>query len=186
MLGNPMANAATDKSYLVLTAVGPDRPGIVSDLAALIHRAGANLEDSRMAVLGGEFALLLLVSGSTSVLERTAQEASANAAALGLAIMHRPTTGPRRSDNVLPYTVRVSGFDRPGIVQAITSVLARRRVNVSSLESNVVFAPHSGTPLFVLEADLEVPSETHLSELRRELAATCDQENLDLSFEARR
>ncbi|HEY8946448.1 MAG TPA: ACT domain-containing protein [Polyangiaceae bacterium] len=175
-----------DKLYLVLTAVGPDRPGIVSELSALIHRAGANLEDSRMAVLGGEFALLLLVSGSDQALQTAARLASDNAGQLGLDIVHRRTTGPRRALNVLPYHIRVSGFDRPGIVQAITSVLARRRVNVGSLSSNLAYAPHSGTPLFVLEADLEVPSETVLSELRRELVAKCDDENLDLSFEARR
>src|SRR5262245_30460436 len=39
------AKELTEKSYLVLTAVGPDRPGIVSELSALIHRAGANVED---------------------------------------------------------------------------------------------------------------------------------------------
>lgn len=180
-----MANQTTDKQYLVLTAIGPDRPGIVSDLSALIHRAGANLEDSRMAVLGGEFALLLLVSGSEQALQQSLAEATQNAGSLGLDIVHRHTTGARRAANVLPYRIRVSGFDRPGIVQAITAVLARRRVNVSSLASNLAYAPHSGTPLFILEADLEVPSETVLSELRRELSTKCDEENLDWSFETR-
>ncbi len=50
-----------NKSYLVLTAVGPDRPGLVSEISSLVLAAGANLEDSRMAILGGEFALLVLV-----------------------------------------------------------------------------------------------------------------------------
>jgi glycine cleavage system transcriptional repressor len=181
-----MANEPNEKSYLVLTAVGPDRPGIVSELSALIHRAGANVEDSRMAVLGGEFALLMLVSGTEQALARTTGIAADHASELGLAVMHRSTTGPRRGGNALPYLLRVSGFDRPGIVQAITSVLARRRVNVSSLDSRLAYAAESGTPLFVLEAALEVPSETVLSELRRELGAKCDEENLDFTFEARR
>lgn len=181
-----MTNQTPDKSYLVLTAVGPDRPGIVSELSALIHKAGANLEDSRMAVLGGEFAVLLLVSGTAEALESTARSAAEGGEALGLAVQHRKTTGPRRASDARPYTLSVSGFDRPGIVQAITGVLARRRVNVSSLESRLTFAPHSGTPLFVLEAELEVPSATVLSELRRELGSKCDEENLDLTFEARR
>lgn len=181
-----MPNPTTDKQYLVLTAIGPDRSGIVSDLSALIHRAGANLEDSRMAVLGGEFALLLLISGTEPALERTRQEATSRAGALGLEVVFRNTTGPRRAVDALPYRIRVTGFDRPGIVQSITGVLARRRVNVASLTSNLSFAPHSGTPLFTVEADLDVPSETALSQLRRELSSTCDEENLDLSFEARR
>ena len=50
-----------DRGYVVLTAVGPDRPGLVNALASLIRDAGANIEDSRMAILGGEFAVILLI-----------------------------------------------------------------------------------------------------------------------------
>ena len=37
--------------------------------------------------------------------------------------------------------------------------------------------------MFVLEAELQVPSKTHLSELRNDLAATCEEENLDFRLE---
>lgn len=176
---------STDKGYLVLTAVGPDRPGIVSELSALIHRAGSNLEDSRMAVLGGEFALLLLVSGSEDALSRTEAHATEQQDALGLRILHERTTGPRTPADVLPYRIRVSGFDRPGIVQVVTSVVARRAVNLRALESRLEHAAESGTPLFVLDAELEVPSPVVWAELSRELTAACDEENLDLTVEAR-
>jgi len=174
---------SNEKKLLVVTAVGPDRPGIVSDLSGIIHKAGANLEDSRMAALGGEFAVLLLAAGSDAVLSRLAAALGESQSALGLHIVLKPTSAPS-SRQAVPYSIRVSGFDRPGIVQAITQTLARRRVNVRSLESRLSYAAESGTPLFVLEAELEVPSETTLSELRRELASRCEDENLDLSFEA--
>jgi glycine cleavage system transcriptional repressor len=172
-----------DKTYLVLTAVGPDRPGLVSELAAAIHDAGANLEDSRMAILGGEFALLLLLSGpeaAAATVERTAGPVGER---LGLRVVTK-RTGRGQSRNFLPYKIRVTGFDRPGIVLRVSEILARRGVNVASLESHLAYAPLSGTPLFVLEAELQVPSEVVLSELRRELSAQCDEENLDLSFES--
>jgi glycine cleavage system transcriptional repressor len=175
---------ANEKKFLVVTAVGPDRPGIVSDLSGLIHQSGANLEDSRMAALGGEFAVLLLASGQEAVLEKLTRVLAESQARLGLHLVQKPTSAPSTQRRVLPYSIRVSGFDRPGIVQAVTQTLARRSVNVRSLESRLAYAPHSGTPLFVLEAELEVPSELTLSELRRELSARCDEENLDLTFEA--
>ena len=178
-----MAADAKDKTYLVLTAVGPDRPGLVSELASAIHGAGANLEDSRMAQLGGEFALLLLVSGPEAAATAVEQVAGPLGDRLGLRVLLK-RTGRGAQRDFLPYRISVTGFDRPGIVLRISEILARRGVNVASLESRLAYAPLSGTPLFVLEADLQVPSEVALSELRRELSAQCDEENLDLSLES--
>jgi glycine cleavage system transcriptional repressor len=174
-----------DKSYLVLTAVGPDRPGLVNEIAQLVLAAGANLEDSRMAILGGEFALLVLVSGPQQAMTSIEDQAAAVGERLGLRLLIKSTSSERPARDFLPYRLRVSGVDRPGIVQRVAAVLAKRGVNVASLESRLSYAPLSGTPMFVLEAELQIPSELALSELRRELSATCDEENLDCVLESR-
>jgi glycine cleavage system transcriptional repressor len=174
---------SNDKTYLVLTAIGPDRPGLVRELAGAIHAAGANLEDSRMAILGGEFALLLLLSGPEAAAAAVEKAAPGLGEKLGLRVLSK-RTGRSEARSFLPYRISVTGFDRPGIVLRISEILARRGINVASLESRLTFAPLSGTPMFVLEADLQVPSEVALAELRRELVAQCDEENLDLSLES--
>ncbi len=173
---------ARAESHLVLTAVGPDRPGLVKRISALIHEAGANLEDSRMAILGGEFALIVLVAGPEAAVVRVEREAPGLEAELGLKLLSKRTRveGARE---FLPYSIRVSGVDRPGIVRAVSAVFERRGINVASLESKVSYAPDSGTPLFALEAELEVPSQAILSELRRATQALSDEENLDVSLE---
>lgn len=173
-----------DKSYLVLTAVGPDRPGLVNEIAQVVLSAGANLEDSRMAILGGEFALLVLISGPKPALIQIEAEAGKLGDRLGLRILLKSTSAERPARDFLPYRLRVSGVDRPGIVQRVAAVLAKRGVNVASLESRLSYAPLSGTPMFVLEAELQIPSELALSELRRELGSTCDDENLDCVLES--
>ncbi|MFO0568391.1 MAG: ACT domain-containing protein [Polyangiaceae bacterium] len=173
------------KRFRVLTAVGPDRPGLVKEISAAIHRAQANLEDSRMAVLGGEFAMLVLFSGSGEVLERAQQEGQAAAARLGLDVHFRDTSSPSGGAAMLAYELRVTGFDQPGIVEGVTTVLAHRNVNVASLETSVVNQPLSGTPAFLLEAILQVPSGVAISELRRDLQRVADEQNLDLALEAK-
>ncbi|HEY2409721.1 MAG TPA: ACT domain-containing protein [Polyangiaceae bacterium] len=173
-----------EKSYLVLTAVGPDRPGLVNEIARVVLDAGANLEDSRMAILGGEFALLVLVSGPPQATAAIEAQAAALGNRLGLRILIKSTSAERAVRDFLPYHLRVSGVDRPGIVQRVAAVLAKRGVNVASLESRLSYAPLSGTPMFVLEAELQIPSALALSELRRELSATCDDENLDCVLES--
>ncbi len=173
-----------DRRYVVLTAVGPDRPGLVNEMSSLVRETGANLEDSRMAVLGGEFAIILLISGDADAVERVKQIGAQLETESRLRCILKETSRVTTPADYLPYRIQVSGADRPGIVQSIASILAGRGVNVASLESRVTFAPESGTPLFVLEAKLHVPSKIVLSELRSQLAATCEEENLDFALEA--
>ena len=170
------------KHYLVLTAVGPDRPGLVSEISSLILAAGANLEDSRMAILGGEFALLLLVSGQPQAIDEVERRAGALGERLGLRMLTKATTSPLGARDFLSYQIRVTGVDRPGIVQRVSAVLAGRGVNVASLESRLSYAPESGTPMFILEAALQIPSAVALADLRRELTAACDEENWDFTL----
>jgi glycine cleavage system transcriptional repressor len=156
---------------------------LVSEIASAIHGAGANLEDSRMAILGGEFALLLLLSGAESAASAVERAAGPLGEKLGLHVLLKRTGRRQQQRDFLPYRISVTGFDRPGIVLLVSEILARRGVNVASLQSHLSFVPESGTPMFVLEADLQVPSEAALVELQRELSAECDEENLDLSLE---
>ena len=172
-----------EKNYLVLTAVGPDRPGLVNEISSLVLAAGANLEDSRMAILGGEFALLMLVSGETQAVTQLERSADELGSRLGLRVLTKPTTSQQASRDFLPYQIRVTGVDRPGIVQRVAAVLAGRGVNVASLESRLAYAPLSGTPMFILEAALQIPSALALADLRRELSSACDEENWDFTLE---
>lgn len=169
---------------MVLTAVGHDRPGLVQRIAALIHTEGGNLEDSRMAILGGEFALILLFSGAPSVIEAITSKHSVLGEELGLTMSLRSTVSQRSRGDYLPYRLKVVGEDRPGIVVQVTEVLTHMQINVAALDSNVSHAAHSGTPMFQLQARLEVPSRTAFASLRGGLTRLCDQENLDFTLES--
>jgi glycine cleavage system transcriptional repressor len=172
-------------SHLVLTAVGPDRPGLVRAISSVVLGASASVEDSRMAVLGGEFALIVLVSGSETAVLRVERELAALERELGLKFVFKRTKSEPR-ERALRHVLAVSGVDRPGIVHAVTDLLAKRAVNVAALESRVTFAPDTGTPLFVLEAELEIPSEVTFAELDGELARLSQDENLDVSLVEKR
>jgi len=173
-----------NKSYLVLTAVGPDRPGLVSEISSLVLSAGANLEDSRMAILGGEFALLVLVSGEETAMREVEARGAALGERLGLRLLTKATTPRNAARDFLPFQIRVTGVDRPGIVQRVAGVLAGRGVNVASLESRLEFASESGTPMFILEAKLQIPSALALTDLRRELGKACEEESWEHTLEA--
>lgn len=168
---------------MVLTAIGPDKPGLVQEISQAIHASQANLEDSRMAILGGEFALILLFSGTIAAVDAVRANLGTFEARLGLRVALKETTRASAGHEFLPYRLRVSGVDRPGIVASVSKVFVGRAINVASLESRVYNAPLSGTAMFLLNADLQVPSAVALSSLRKELGAVCDDENLDFSLE---
>ena len=171
-------------SCIVLTAVGADRPGLVNEISSVVHRAGANLEDAKMAILGGEFALLMLITGDPSSLETIEQSSAELENRLGLKVVTKRTERGHPHAGYLPYTLKVTGFDRPGIVHQVSELLARLDINVRMLESRVSFAPLSGTPMFILDAELQVPSAASLKQLRHGLEVTCEEVDLDFSLKA--
>src|SRR5260221_4190514 len=174
-----LSKMSTDRRYMVLTAVGPDRPGLVQDISRAIRDSGGNLEDSRMAILGGEFALILLFSGPPSAVERVREQSRTFEGRLGLRVSLHETMRAMTGQCSVPYRPRVSGVDRPLIVASVSEALAHRGINVASLESRLQHAPESGTPMFLLSAELQVPSEVALAPLREDLAAVCEEESLD-------
>lgn len=58
------------KQHLVLTAVGTDRPGICNQVVKLVTQAGCNIVDSRIAIFGNEFTLIMLLTGNASHITR--------------------------------------------------------------------------------------------------------------------
>ena len=137
-----------------------------------------------MAILGGEFALILLFSGPAATVESVQTRANGLAQELDLTVTLRPTTPQAAGKNYLPYRLRVSGMDRPGIVARVSALLSRQAVNVSALDSRLGFAPESGTPMFLLDCRLQVPSSVGIKALRTELGVLCEDENLDFALDA--
>jgi glycine cleavage system transcriptional repressor len=173
---------STERRYTVLTAVGPDRPGLVQEISQTIHDSEGNLEDSRMAVLGGEFALIVLLSGPPPAIARLRERCTELERRLGLRVSLHETRAADAGRGT-PFKLDVTGVDRPGIVLGISRILASRGINVASLESRVQNAPESGTPMFILSTEIHVPPGVSAASLREELAAACEEQDLDFSLE---
>jgi len=173
------------KKYLVISGSGPDRVGLVDKISGVISSQDLNIEDSRMAVLGGEFALILLVSGEEKEVNWLKEHLAELGSKTGLNLSSRDTIAPteRALKQTLPYQMTVSGMDHPGIVREFTSILHKYQINIESMETKLSPAPLSGTPIFKLECKLAIPAEVKIGQVKAELARTAEQDNLDLDFE---
>ncbi len=167
---------------LVVTAVGPDRPGLASELTGHVHAAGANLADSRMVNLRGQFALVALVEGAHEVLEAVKKRLREAAPKMGLTIeLHEaPKTPPRTG---VPFKLKTYSMDQPGIVHKVTSYLRAHGVNVAELEPRLESAPFMGTPVFTMEIVMLVPPTVSVSTLRRDLEQLGDTLNCDVDID---
>jgi glycine cleavage system transcriptional repressor len=166
-------------SKLVLSAVGKDRPGIVNDLSNIVYQDSLNIEDSRMTVLGGEFALLMLVSGDPAALSSLEDRISEIESELDLRILAKPTTENAPDHGTIPYKVEVSSLDHPGIVRNIASFFSSRNINIVNLQTEKYAAPHTGTPMFALNMTIGIPVDSSISRLRDAFHDKCDEMNLD-------
>ena len=172
-----------DRSYLILFLVGKDRPGIVDEVTRLLFDKGANIEDSRMASMGGSFSIMTLFSCTVDQLKtieievekfkKLGFEVSLHEAEDPVAVQKRPE---------LLLKIEVTAMDHPGIVQRVVNILSRHDVNIESLNTQVTKAPLSGAPIFDLTLEAGVPVEKSVAKIKEELTALAAEMNLDLNF----
>jgi glycine cleavage system transcriptional repressor len=171
-----------DKDHLILTAVGPDQVGLVEKISEFISRRGCNIEDSKMAVFCGEFAVIVLISGESGNLVKIGRDYRQIEIETGLAIAIKTATARKPPESFLPYKLTASCMDHPGIVYRISGVLSSMGVNIESMETKTYSAPVSGTPIFELEAHLAVPTKTNVNQLRERFNEIQREENIDIDL----
>jgi len=174
---------ASKNNQLVLSALGEDRPGIIDELARCALDSGCMILDSRMAVLGGDFALLLQVGGNWNNIAKLESQIPGLEKRLGLVIAARRTMDRETSDDLLPYGVEVVALDQPGIVHNLARFFSQRQINIQEMITSSYPAPHSGTAMFSVHMTVDIPAKTQISTLREEFMDFCDQMNLDAVIE---
>lgn len=171
------------ENLLVITAVGKDRPGIVDKLSMAILDCGCNINDSRMTVLGGEFALILLVSGKWNELAKLETQLQGLGDTLSLTITSKRTEPEGHQENLLSYSVDVVSMDHPGIVYKIANFFSSRNINIRELNTNSYAAAHTGTPMFTMSMTVNVPVDIRIATLREDFLDFCDSLNMDAVLE---
>ncbi len=169
-------------AFLILTVVGPDRPGLVRALSAAVAARDGSWLESRMARLAGQFAGIVLVDAPEALLddlrglEGQGLRVLAQSATAPADTVHVGTADPatRRTDAegvVAPaaqprLVLEVVGNDRPGIVRDIAQILADCRVNIEELATGVANGSFSGETLFQVTAWVRAPDEAAVEAMR--------------------
>lgn len=171
------------RSQLLITSIGEDRPGIVAHITEVFVAHGANLEESRMAILGGDFAAIMLVSVPSDKVPGLEKDL-AKLQSEGISVTTRNTEAhdAAKFKNYACYEVLLKGADHEGIVHSMSSRLKELKINIQSVETMVVHAPVTGTPLFQLKAQIQVPPSISQKELEVLLDKIAEQESVDIEL----
>jgi glycine cleavage system transcriptional repressor len=159
---------------LAITVIGPDRTGIVADVAEVLAGVGANLSDSTMTRLRGHFAMTLICTGPTT---EAVEKALAPISADGRLLATVRAVQPEADADVRgePYLVSVHGADRLGIVAAVTRVVAAAGGNITDLTTRLT------GPLYVLVAEVDLPPDA-AGDLAARLADAADDLGVDVTL----
>ena len=178
------------KTYFILSAIGKDRPGIVADVSEVIYECGGNIEDSTMTLLRHHFSLMILFSLEG---DKGTQKLSASLKRLewekNLTVFHTPITfediHPRVSEGGFRSRISTSGIDHSGIVFRLCRLLADRGINIIDMKTRRVLSAESGTPLFEMDIEVEVPESLSEASLREDLRRLADELVIDLVLKGR-
>jgi glycine cleavage system transcriptional repressor len=171
--------------HAVLTAIGNDRPGLVDEVTRYVLERGGNLEDSRMVNLHGQFAMMMLVTGSEDVMARLRDGlGTLKKASFVHAELHAADITGHRATAAIPYRLNTWAMDHPGLAQSVAHLLGEKGVNIESADTALRPAPYTNAPLFEMELVIAVPAATPVAELREAIGRLCDEMNIDWQLTA--
>ena len=150
----------------IITAVGPDHPGMAHALAQRLFDANCNLEDTTMTRLSGQFAMILAVAPPADL---TLQSLEAQLQSLqdshGLTIDIAPALSAPISE-IPRHILTAYGPETSGLLARVTQVLAEKNVNVTDVQTRIASAGMAYVMLFELELPPDLLAETLEDELR--------------------
>ena len=165
---------------LVVTVVGPDRPGLVSRISECGQLHGASWEESRMASLAGQFAgIVHFVVPSERTAALTAALNALQSTGLSVVVAAGAAAAPAVGRAL---KLELVGQDRPGIVRDISRALADLGVSIEELETELSSAAMSGEHMFNATAVLIVPPDVRTAQLRAVLESLANELMVDVSL----
>jgi len=127
------------KNLYVVSVIGEDRVGIVSEVTRLLFRRGLNIIDIEQTVIHSQFTMVLLLQPvrrqfRLNVIRKELQDlAKRREMNITVTPLHE-FRGLRLAETKKPYVLTIVGSDRPGVVAAVSSTLAEHHCNVERIK----------------------------------------------------
>ena len=169
--------------YLVISALGPDKRGIVHDITKIIFDNHCNISNSKMMILGGEFSVIIMSTGHWNHIAKLEDALTQYQQSNEITIATKRTHAQKKQSDLVPYSIEIISMDQIGIIYQVSKFLANFDSNIQELTTERYFAPHTGIPMFAINMTVNIPAEIRISDLREQFTEYCDGLNLDAVLE---
>ena len=161
---------------LIISAVGSDRPGIVSEISGAITSHGGNIEKSRMTRLGADFTIIMMVMVDSK------WEESLVVALQAIKELSITTKGTETNTVIAGENCQISlsGADNEGIVKVLSKYLEEKFINIIEMDTHISQAPISGSPLFNLNASVSIPGEVDGRDIQSDLSQIAQELGVEI------
>ena len=167
-------------AHFAVTAIGKDRPGIVSGLTGALRDLGGNLEDVSSTILRGHFSMMLVVDAPQEAnAEHLRARLAAAAEPLGVHVTVSDVEAGTPERPSATHVLSVYGSDHPGIVARFAGALAEREANITDLSCRLTAGDE---PIYVLIAEVALPAGLQEEELRRVIDEAAAEAGVDATF----
>jgi len=171
------------ENYLVITALGKHNSAFVEQVTRAIKECGCSIVESRMTVLGSEFCVLMMLSGTWDSIAKIEDMLPKLQNKIEMSIMIKRTLAAKGSGNLMPYAIDVVSFDHIGIVHDIVNFITQNNLGIQDMYTNTYTASNTGTQMFSLHMAINIPVDVSIATIRGEFMEFCDKLNLDAIME---
>ncbi len=154
------------RSKLIISANGPDRKGIVSEISSIISNNNANIETSKMIRLEKEFAMLILIEVDYDKHQNLSNDLN-QISELSVNLFETKTNLDILYKN--KFHLYINGADNEGIVHAFSNFLSDLDINIDEVNTKIENAPMSATPLFMMDLIIGSISKINIQKLNNKL-----------------
>ena len=157
---------------------GLDRVGFISDISKEISSLNGNIEVSKMIKLGADFNMLILISLDPKHIDTFKKSLNQYS---DLSFMIKETLSNSDNNNN-KFIFRLKGADNEGIVHYFTRLFSELNINILDLETKILNAPTTGSPLFYIKATIIISEYDSINKLEKSIANIENKKNVVIKF----
>lgn len=174
--------SSVSNNYLAITALGANSPCLINQFIQTISNCGSNILNTKITVMGSEFACCLFIAGNWGVVAKIEIALATMEKELEITTTIRRTSPQNIENKNIPYTAHIVTIDKTGILQEITKFFAKQNIVIEDISAHTYHAPNN-TKMANISMNINLTEDVHIATLRDSFITYCDNLNLDASIE---